>query len=419
MIIGHALSGGASMAGVFSRSIARASRFALVTAVVLGLAFAGPAQNVAAQEKEPSETSAVADDAAEQKTKKKKKKKKAGGASFLPIPIFITEPAIGVGLGAVPAYFHKKKGEAESEATIPRAMTTSTPRETARKKKRPPTISGIAAAYTDSGTWGAGIGHTRSNRRDSVRYSGAIGYATIKSTIYRFNIPFDFDITGGILHQDIKFRLGKSDFFLGGKLSVLAAEGEIELGFDRPIELGEGDTIDVGLAAQAIWDTRDNVMTPNQGQLVQLDIWRYDDAIGGDFDYWSLNFKVNSFHQLSERLVLGWRIDGKAVDGKPPFWGYPWVTLRGIPALRYQNERVGVVEIEGRYDLADRWGVVGFVGRGKADGDIPAFETEDKIYAGGIGGRFLFKPDENLWVGIDIARGPEDTYWYIQVGQAW
>jgi hypothetical protein len=24
-----------------------------------------------------------------------------------------------------------------------------------------------------------------------------------------------------------------------------------------------------------------------------------------------------------------------------------------------------------------------------------------------------------LWIGIDIARGPEDTYWYIQVGQAW
>ena len=34
-------------------------------------------------------------------------------------------------------------------------------------------------------------------------------------------------------------------------------------------------------------------------------------------------------------------------------------------------------------------------------------------------GRFLFKPEENLWVGIDVARGPEDTYFYIQVGQAW
>jgi hypothetical protein len=160
-------------------------------------------------------------------------------------------------------------------------------------------------------------------------------------------------------------------------------------------------------------------MTPNHGQLIQLDLWRYDDAIGGDFDYWSANLKVNSFHQLAGRFVLGWRIDAKAVDGKPPFWGYPWVTLRGVPAMRYQNERVGVVEVEGRYSLTKRWGVVGFVGRGKTDGDIPAFETADKIYAGGVGGRFFFKPEEDLWVGVDIARGPDDTYFYIQVGQAW
>jgi hypothetical protein len=77
------------------------------------------------------------------------------------------------------------------------------------------------------------------------------------------------------------------------------------------------------------------------------------------------------------------------------------------------------VELEGRYSLAKRWGVVGFYGVGKTDGDIPLFESQDRIRAGGIGGRFLFLPDENLWVGIDIARGPEDTYWYIQVGQAW
>jgi hypothetical protein len=63
--------------------------------------------------------------------------------------------------------------------------------------------------------------------------------------------------------------------------------------------------------------------------------------------------------------------------------------------------------------------MIGFFGKGATDGDIPIFEIEDDIYAGGVGGRFLFKPDENLWVGIDIARGTEDTYWYIQVGQAW
>ena len=305
------------------------------------------------------------------------------------------------------------------EAAIPRALSSESVGETGKKKKPPPTITGIAGAYTDNGTWAVGVGHSTSWKKDTVRYSGFLAYADVNSTIYRLDVPFDFDIKGSTLYQDIRFRLGGSNFFLGGKLSALVAESKVEVGENRPIELGEGDTINVGLAAQAIWETRDNVMTPNRGQLIQLDAWRYDDALGGDFSYWHLNLKVNSFHQLHDRFVLGWRIDADAVDGRPPFWGYPWISLRGVPALRFQNQRVAVAEVEGRFSLAKRWGVVGFVGRGGTDGDIPVFESVERIYAGGVGGRFLFLPEENLWVGIDIARGPEDTYWYIQVGQAW
>ena len=395
-------------------------RYAVAATLILGLAATFPTRTLSAQEAGPSTATTDADEDSPKKAKKEKKKK-AGGASFLPIPIFITEPAIGVGLGAALAYFHKKKGDTESGETssLPSAMSAGTVGKTGKEKKPPPTITAVAAAYTDSGTWGGGIGHSASWRRDTIRYSGGLGYADIRSTYYRFDLPIDFNIAGGVLFQDIKFRLGKSNFFLGGQLSALVAEAEVKLDLDHPIESGEGEISDVGLAAQAIFETRDNVMTPNRGQLIKLAAWRYDDAIGGDFDYWSVNLEINSFHQLHDRFVLGWRIEAKAVDGKPPFWGYPWVTLRGVPAMRYQNERVAVAEVEARFSLAKRWGVVGFVGKGRTDGDIPAFETQDDILAGGVGGRFLFKPDESLWVGIDVARGPEDTYWYIQVGQAW
>jgi hypothetical protein len=396
----------------------RASRCATVAGLVSALVTAAPARTVVAQGTGALTSSVVADDSSN-RNGEEEEKTTAGGPSFLPIPIFITEPAIGVGFGAVLAHFHKKPGGTGGEASIPRAMTSHTPTETGRQRKPPPTITGVAAAYTDNGTWAAGIGHSASWKKDTVRYSGAIAYADVKSAVYLAGIPFNFDIKGGILLQDIKFRLGKSNFFLGGKLSALAATSKIEFGSKRPIELDEGDRTNIGLAVQAIFETRDNVVTPNHGQLIQLDLWRYDDAIGGDFDYWSATFKVNSFHQLADRFVLGWRIDARAVDGRPPFWGYPWVSLRGIPALRYQQKRVGVVEMECRYNLANRWGVVGFFGTGVTDGDISIFEPKHDIYAGGIGGRFLFKQDENLWVGIDIARGPEDMYWYIQVGQAW
>ena len=39
--------------------------------------------------------------------------------------------------------------------------------------------------------------------------------------------------------------------------------------------------------------------------------------------------------------------------------------------------------------------------------------------AGGLGVRYLFAADLGLWIGADLARGPEDDVFYIQVGHAW
>ena len=36
-----------------------------------------------------------------------------------------------------------------------------------------------------------------------------------------------------------------------------------------------------------------------------------------------------------------------------------------------------------------------------------------------IGWRYLFRPEDDLWVGVDVAVGPEDAYAKFQVGHAW
>lgn len=348
------------------------------------------------------------------------KTKQAKSPTFLPIPILITEPAIGVGGGVALAYFHEKtEGDDSDSDDIPPVLTIEAFEDRENTKKPPPTVTAVAGAYTDNGTWAGGIAHSASWRQDTIRYVGALAYANVNSTVYRFNIPFDFGIEGGLIYQDLAFRIGRSDFFLGGKLFALSADATVEIGTDRPVGLVDGDVADVGIALEGIFDTRDNTMTPETGQFVEANVWRHSESLGGDYDYWKGKFKITSFHRLNERFVLGWRVEGDAVSGKAPFWAYPWINLRGIPALRYQNERTAEVEIESRYRFAERWGLVGFVGRGRARGDNPAFDVDEKIFAGGIGGRWLFHPDENIWIGIDIARGPEDTYWYIQVGQAW
>jgi len=386
-------------------------RVAVILIVIFAASFAEP---LFAQEVEGP---APGPESEGQKAKKEKK-----SFPIIPIPIFITEPAIGYGFGVAVGYFHKRKGAGGDNAgDIAPAYTTSTPPGSGRDKesKRPPTITGVAAAYTDTNTWVVGAGHSASWKKDTIRYQGALAYANINSTFFFLNIPFDFNLKGGLLYQSLRFRLGAGDFFLGGKLSYLNADGRFALGGGAPDRLLERDTNDSGLAFQAVWDTRDNTMTPDAGQFFEAVLWRYDDAIGGEFDYWKGELKLLSFHSFGERFVLGFRLDVDAVDGDPPLWAYPWISLRGIPALRYQNEAAGTIETELRWNLFDRWAILGFVGVGASRGDTLVYENESGIVAGGIGGRWLFRPEDSLWVGVDIARGPEDTYAYIQVGHAW
>jgi hypothetical protein len=158
---------------------------------------------------------------------------------------------------------------------------------------------------------------------------------------------------------------------------------------------------------------------PNRGQLFDLAVWRYDEAIGGDYDYWNATLKLLSFHQLHQKFVLGLRLEYSTIDGRAPFFAIPWVSLRGIPALRYQGDRVLVGEIEGRYNFTPKWAMVAFAGSGSVASDVPVIDTEQSIYSYGLGGRYKIFEAQNVWVGIDIARGPEETYWYIQIGHPW
>jgi len=348
---------------------------------------------------------------------KKKKAKDPNRGRFLPIPIFITEPAVGEGLGLALAYFHRTKNS-PSGTTI---ASPSSIGDATREQAPPPTVTGIFGAYTSNETAVAGIGHMNSFKDDRIRFTGAVAVADINSTFYLLDRPFKFNLEGAIVYQETRFRFGDSRWFWGIGLSYIDASTAIllDLPDDAPIDLFRSELTNVGLSGKLAWDTRDNTSMPNRGQLFDLALWRYDEGIGGDFDYWNARLKLLSFHQLHEKFVLGLRLDISVIDGRAPFFAVPWVSLRGIPALRYQGDRVGVVEVEGRYNFTPRWALIGFAGTGKVNSDIPIIDTEQSIYSYGLGGRYQIFQAQNIWVGLDVARGPEEAYWYIQVGHAW
>jgi hypothetical protein len=215
---------------------------------------------------------------------------------WMPLPIFLTEPAFGYGLGLGLGYIHPPKEGIETEA-VPSLQTPTSVESGRHGQKPPPDITGVAGGYTEKETGFGAVGHSASWRDDTIRYVGALAYADVKSTYYILDRPLDFDLQGFALLQDLKFRLGNSRFFLGGKLLYLETESEFDItvGDDTDITIDDISSRNFGVAAEVSFDGRDNVFTPNSGQLFQLAAWRHDEGLGGDYNYWSSTLKILSF----------------------------------------------------------------------------------------------------------------------------
>ena len=275
--------------------------------------------------------------------------------------------------------------------------------------------------YND--TRGYGIGHSRTFKDDTYRLTALLVDTTVNATYYVADFPFEFSLDGTVAFARLKRRFGDSNMFIGASTSVLDASINFPLSPGPESASGPGipevPFTDVGISASFIYDSRDDTMMPTTGHLADLSLWRYDEAFGGDYNYTSTTLKVNSFRVFGKKWVLGLRLEASAANGDMPFYAAPYVKLRGIPALRYQGEMAGAVEVELRYQFAKHWAVLGFLGEGFTDERGLWDETEDEIKAYGVGFRWLALPTKNVWVGLDLARGPEDDFFYIQLVHPW
>jgi hypothetical protein len=129
---------------------------------------------------------------------------------------------------------------------------------------------------------------------------------------------------------------------------------------------------------------------------------------------------VLGYAPVAKALVLGGRVDARAARGDTPFYQLPYIEMRGIPAARYQDDNVALAEAELRWNVTPRWAAVGFLGAGRVWGSGgTGFGDAGTVVSKGIGIRYLVASRLGIYMGADLARGPEDTAFYIQVGSAW
>ncbi len=282
----------------------------------------------------------------------------------------------------------------------------------------------MAAAYTGNDSWFVGGGHLGRWRKDTIQYTGGAGLASINLKYFGTeSLPIeggvDFNAEGFVVVQELLFRLRNSSWLVGPYWQYVQTDVTFDFGLDLPeISPPELDFRDSGVGAVIEYEQLDSTFTPSSGNFLRIEALWHDERVGGDFDYGDYAGKYLHFLKLGS-WVLGGRLEGEYIDGFAPFFVEPFIRLRGIPALRYQGTAVVTGEVEARWDFHPRLSAVGFVGAGRAADGFGELGSAPSRVAGGIGIRYLFAKLLGLRLGIDVARGPEETAVYLTVGHNW
>ena len=328
---------------------------------------------------------------------------------FLPIPIIVTEPALGYGGGAIGMFLR--------------------PREQAGQEGwARPDISAVGGLATENGTWLALAGD--SSRWLDGRLQTLVGGATGKINLDFYGagldqadpeekIRYSLEFTGVLAHAD--WRLAKDSRWAIG-LRYVYADITPELR-DQPAAPGLTNRTAVRVSAPTAileYDSRNNIFTPTSGLYAETSYLVSRASLGASADFDRFHQVVMGWLPLAHAVTLGARADYGWASTSTPFFLRPYVQLRGVPAVRYQGDQVASLEVEARWQFSARWSIVPFAGVGGTRLEhSPSSSDGQSVGSGGIGFRYELARRFGLHAGLDVAHSPGTNAIYIQVGSAW
>lgn len=324
----------------------------------------------------------------------------------LPVPVIITEPAVGYGGGLMLLYFSEADAHEGGEAM--------------EGRKPPPNITGVGGLATENGTRGGALFHFHNWSGDRYRYLGAIAQGRANLEYYgAFDSGRNYQVRGTFLVQQVLARLGDSRWYAGPRYSYFRSSTRFTGTAASELSL-EQQAGHIGKAGAVLeYDTRDNIFYPNRGSYAEFTAELARNWLGSDQPFESYRARGYNWLPLKERWTLGLRADGQFTRGTVPFYAQPYVDLRGVARGRYQDRDAVVLETELRWNVTPRWSVLAFTGVGKAYGNWRSFSEAQNVVSVGTGFRYLLARSLGLAVGVDVAHSKDQSAFYIQVGSAW
>ncbi|WP_264877307.1 BamA/TamA family outer membrane protein [Vibrio agarivorans] len=343
---------------------------------------------------------------------------------FLPVPIVITEPAVGFGAGMFGVFLHEN--EQEKEKRKKQALHSLD----GGARLIPPAVTVFGGAATENGTWFAAFGHRRTWKQDSIRYMGGAGYGNAfvdVGGLFERTIETDTKGLGGIQH--LQFRMDDSDLFLGFSQSYIRSEIRSSNNFVDAIfkrRFGESSTTS-GLGITLEYDTTNSFFFPTEGMSIETEYKWYRDVFGSDFEYDTFAFSVTKYQPLSSRFTLvGYAtldsLEQKEESNAPNFPGLsqpplakPYIDMRGIAAYAYSGDTVSTLQAQLMWHIDPRWSLLGFGGVGSVADQASNLYSENE-WAYGVGFRYQFARRYGIHMGMDFAFSDDENAFYFNLG---
>lgn len=323
---------------------------------------------------------------------------------FVPLLVPITEPAVGYGAVAALVFIDQHE-------------------RAAGEKYVRPNIAVAGGMRTENGTNGLFAAHLGTWRDGDLRTLAAVADIDVNLEFYGIGadrLPgegLDYSVSARGGAAGASWRAGDTQFWLGARYSAINTDVSLDVpnlpdvsDADFGLKLG-------GLTPSITFDLRDNFFTPTHGWYVDLSVPVYRESLGSDRDFETYNLTGMYFRPFRQSLFLGLRASVRGSSDDTPFFLRPFISLRGVQAMRYQGKEAAEIEAELRWQFKLRFSLVGFAGTGMTRSAIG--DNDDSVVSGGAGFRYLVARRYGLHMGLDLAAGPDGGAIYVVFGNAW
>lgn len=290
-------------------------------------------------------------------------------------------------------------------------------------------ISGVFGFYAENDSWGVGAMQRSSFGGDKWRVMGALFHSDMNYKYY--GIGGDGSDQYITLDQDMDLfmleglRRVVPNFYVGLK-GVYANTG-VGPRIDQDVlpPWLDPDRLKVDLTMSSLaprlqYDTRDSEFYPRAGWLVDGTAYVSREAFGADLEYERYEADANYYFALNDQAVLASRIATQYVSSSAPFFIYPAFgresDLRGYQMGSYRDQFLIAAQTEYRHRFTERMGAVAFAGIGSVSPDF--FGWEKSLWSVGAGFRWVVAPKNDISLRVDVARGRDETIYYVGVGEA-